>query len=300
MDGYRVCAKVSLYFPEPVPGADADANVLLYARAFATVLESELSNGRLPFDEGTLHQRITSLVKLVPRHRVRLTELHLATGPSGQQLQQSAPASIRASSPSLKPPVRTTPPVRKESGFVTSEARSRQATSGFALTLERSVHHMLPAEVGSVLAGPVRDAAAQLLVTAVDVLRERVADPLSLFDGTGDREQQRALVTEVCACVCYLLLDALLNEGIPQPVAVSVTQGASAHAVLGRPVPGSEISRYLALANPAFELAVRLSGLLGGGESPDLQHRLGFVLHAIRADARLCAERLRARAVRSV
>jgi hypothetical protein len=335
MDGFKVCAKIALHFPAQLPSAEAEAALDLYARAFAQSLEEEISDGRLPVDDGTLHERMTSRVAVVQRHRVRLSELHVAQTSNSQTLPAVTQPSLPAAAPSLRPPVSTAasqlppaslsppssqlppsshyplmssappslqpplsspPPVGPASGVAPSHGQ--RALGGFALALERSVRHMLPAEVGTVLAESLRDAAGSVLLHALDCLRDHVADPMRLFDGRLDPELRRALVAESSACVAYLLLDSLTSAGIPQKVAVVVTQSAAARAVSGQAVPGTEISRYLALANPAFEFARRLCDLFAVAEPPDLQPRIGFALHSVRADARLCAERLRARAVR--
>jgi hypothetical protein len=310
--GFKVCAKFSLDFPVELPNAEAEAALDLYARAFAQSLEEEISNGRLPVDDGTLHERMTSRVALGQRHRVRLTELHVPSTSISQTLPAVAQPSVARPSvaagsllapvgnarSSQLPPSQQAPrsSSRPSSGIALSQRGAR--APGFALALERSVQHMLPAEVGTVLAESLRDAAGALLLHALDCVRDSVADPLRFLDGRIEPDVRRALIAESSACVAYVLFEALTGAGIPQKVAVVVTQAAAASAVYGRPVESAEISRYLALANPAFELARRVCELLAVAEPPELQPQVGFVLHSVRADARLCAERLRARAVR--
>jgi hypothetical protein len=314
MDGFKVCAKLSLHFLEHLPGADAEATLDLYARAFAQSLEEEISNGRLPVDDSTLHDRITARVTVTPRHRVRLSELHVEKASTSQTLPAvtgqtlpaaSGPSVVPAGPPSPRAPASTVPPSLRSmsntsppAGPPSAVVPKKERSPGFALALERSPGHMLPVDVGVVLADSLRDAAGSLLLAALDSVRDTVADPMRIVDGRLPAEVRRGLVTECSACVAYLLLDALIGAGIPQKVATVVTQAASARVVAGHAVPGADISRYLAIANPAFELANRLCDGLGVSEPPELQPRIGFVLHSVKADVKLCAERLRARAVR--
>jgi hypothetical protein len=77
MDGFKVRAKLALNFPRPVGNAEAEDVMMQYARAFATAVECELSNGDLPFEEHELHQRITDAVQALPKKNVRLIGLHV-------------------------------------------------------------------------------------------------------------------------------------------------------------------------------------------------------------------------------
>jgi hypothetical protein len=77
MDGYKIRAKLALNFPRPVGNAEAEEVMMQYARAFATAVECELSNGDLPFEEHELHQRITDAVQALPKKNVRLIGLHV-------------------------------------------------------------------------------------------------------------------------------------------------------------------------------------------------------------------------------
>jgi hypothetical protein len=77
MDGYKIRAKLALNFPRPVGNAEAEEIMMQYARAFATAVECELSNGDLPFEEHELHQRITDAVPALPKKNVRLIGLHV-------------------------------------------------------------------------------------------------------------------------------------------------------------------------------------------------------------------------------
>jgi hypothetical protein len=77
MDGYKIRAKLALNFPRPVGNAEAEDIMMQYARAFAAVVEGELSNGDLPFEEHELHQRMTEAVQALPKKNVRLIGLHV-------------------------------------------------------------------------------------------------------------------------------------------------------------------------------------------------------------------------------
>lgn len=77
MDGYKIRAKLALNFPRPVGSAEAEDVMMQYARAYAAVVEGELSNGDLPFEEHELHQRMTDAVQALPKKNVRLIGLHV-------------------------------------------------------------------------------------------------------------------------------------------------------------------------------------------------------------------------------
>jgi len=77
MDGFKIRAKLALSFPRPVGNAEAEDVMMQYARAFAAVVECELSNGDLPFEEHELLQRITDAVQVLPKKNVKLIGLHV-------------------------------------------------------------------------------------------------------------------------------------------------------------------------------------------------------------------------------
>jgi hypothetical protein len=77
MDGYKIRAKLALNFQRAVANAEAEDVMMQYARAFATAVECELSNGDLPFEEHELHQRMTDAVQALPKKSVRLIGLHV-------------------------------------------------------------------------------------------------------------------------------------------------------------------------------------------------------------------------------
>ncbi|HTV25347.1 MAG TPA: hypothetical protein VMG12_41920, partial [Polyangiaceae bacterium] len=77
MDGYKIRAKLVLNFPKPVSTTEAEDVMMQYARAYAAVVECELSNGDLPFEEHELHQKMTDAVQALPKKNVRLIGLHV-------------------------------------------------------------------------------------------------------------------------------------------------------------------------------------------------------------------------------
>jgi hypothetical protein len=77
MDGYKIRAKLALNFPRAVNTTEAEEIMMQYARAFASAVECELSNGDLPFEEAELFQRLTDQVQALPRKNVRLIGLHV-------------------------------------------------------------------------------------------------------------------------------------------------------------------------------------------------------------------------------
>ena len=77
MDGFKIRAKLALNFPKAVNNAEAEEIMMKYARAFASAVECELSNGELPFEEQELYQRITDQVTTLPKKNVRLIGLHV-------------------------------------------------------------------------------------------------------------------------------------------------------------------------------------------------------------------------------
>lgn len=298
MDGFKICARIALLFPRAVPLGEAESTLSAYVRAFAEAFEEQLSGGRLPCDDAAIHARITARVNALPRHHVRVTELHVATGAqSGERL--GAVKSTPPETPHSLPPPETRRSAQPVSGFVMRQPESVKLGGGFTLALERATGHLNASQVGIVLARPLRDAAASLLLAALDAVKGSLEDPLMFVDGRAPRALRTALVAEATTCVAYLLLDSLIAMRIPQGVAVTVVEGATDGAVAGAAVTGPELSRYLALGNAAHALAEKLCCLLEVSEPPDLLQRLTPVLNSLRADTRLCAERLRARAVPS-
>ena len=67
MDGFKIRAKIALSFPRAVNAAEAEEIMMQYARAFASAVECELSNGDVPFEEQELYQSLTDQVQALPK-----------------------------------------------------------------------------------------------------------------------------------------------------------------------------------------------------------------------------------------
>jgi hypothetical protein len=190
----------------------------------------------------------------------------------------------------------TAPPSsRMVSGVVPAvETRIVRSKSGFMIALEQCAESK-GALVGAALAAPVRDSAAAVLFAALEAANTWLTDPLSLLDGRVDPETQRGLVGEACVCVSYLLYEALARTSIPQMLAIEVVQSACVQALMGKPMPVSEISRYLATESPREEFTARVCTLLGIRETPDMQKKVEAAIRALRQEVRLCADKVQQR-----
>jgi hypothetical protein len=138
MDGFKIRAKLVLAFPRPVGNAEAEGVMMQYARAFATSVESELSNGDLPFEEHELHQRITDAVQALPKKNVRLIGLHV--------LHKGAVSS--RSLPAVKPGPdgkATVPAMAAVSAPPSRTSTPSQATAHTATTMKPEARHAVPA-----------------------------------------------------------------------------------------------------------------------------------------------------------
>jgi hypothetical protein len=420
MDGFKIRAKLALNFPRALTTTEAEELMMQYARAFATAVECELSNGDLPFEEHELLQRITEQVTALPKKNVRLIGLHVwhkgamssrsmlavkpepegnptvpampaVKGPppaqtmSSSNLQAAAAAKPSARTPDPPSPVpglpnrsrtavtqvtpavsaETAPPSSRNAAAVSGvttrvmapavrvaiagsgqnlpspassasmaaarpapassrlppssaqpqtdsfPAAARMASgvmpavetrirtkSGFATAVERCVEGK-GEEVGRALAQPVRDAAAEALLSALGALASSIPDPLSLLDGRADAELRRGLVGEACVYVCYVLYEALTRTSLPQMQAIQVVQGACMQALLDQNMPVSEISRYLATESPREEFTGRLCALFGVRETPEMQQRVETHLRSLRLDVRGCSEQIEQRLTRA-
>lgn len=193
------------------------------------------------------------------------------------------------------------PASRMASGVVpttSADARAPRSKSGFMLALEQC-QDSKGTLVGAALAAPVRDAAAAVLFSALEAINPWLPDPLKLLDGRVDPETQRGLVGEACVCVSYLLYEALARTSIPQMLAIEVVQAACVEALMGRPMPVSEISRYLATESPREEFTGRACALLGVRETPDMQKKVEATLRALRQEVRLCADKVQQRLLKT-
>jgi hypothetical protein len=469
LDGYKIRAKLALSYPRPLLPSEAEEVMMKYARAYASAVECELSNGNLPWDDRELLERIAEKVTDLPKNRIRIIGLHVwqkgavssgslkavdpGSSPTVPQMQavqaprssnpagagsssgsnaavtmrapaarsmtpafgyrsatpgggvqamqtppggvavpasQPEPASGRVTSPAM-PTVRapastprspqvaavsgsmpamgavdlptmsqsaasspgqyavtppliaghpasashhavtapppssqqaaTTPPpatsgqhavaqapvdsspmpasARMASGVVPAvETRILRSKSGFMLALEQCQESQ-GASVGAALATPVRDSAAAVLFSALEAVNTYLPDPLSLLDGRVDEETRSALVGEACVCVSYLLYEALARTSIPQMLAIEVVQAACVEALLGKPMPVSEISRYLATESPREEFTARACALLGIRETPDMQKKVDATLRFLRQEVRLCADKVQQRLLKT-
>lgn len=216
---------------------------------------------------------------------------------------QPAPASSRMPASSTQPKVTATTgsfpaAARMASGVVPAVETRIRTKSGFGAAIERCVEGK-GEEVGRALAQPVRDAAAEALLSALGALAGSLPDPLSLLDGRADAELRRGLVGEACVYVCYVLYEALTRTSLPQMQAIQVVQGACMQALLDQNMPVSEISRYLATESPREEFTGRLCALFGVRETPEMQQRVETHLRSLRLDVRGCAEQIEQRLTRA-
>ncbi|HEU4583734.1 MAG TPA: hypothetical protein VFS67_36000 [Polyangiaceae bacterium] len=123
MDGFKIRAKLALNFPKAVNNAEAEEIMMQYARAFATAVECELSNGELPFEEHELYQRITDQVTTLPKKNVRLIGLHV------WQKGAISSRSMMAVKPEGNPTVPAMPAVSQTREKAVSPAGAHTATT---------------------------------------------------------------------------------------------------------------------------------------------------------------------------
>jgi hypothetical protein len=146
MDGYKIRAKLALNFPRPVNSTEAEEIMMQYARAFASAVECELSNGDLPFEEIELFQRLTDQVQALPKKNVRLIGLHvwhkgavssgsmLAVRPEqGSPTVPAMPAVSQTREKALSPPGAHTASTVKPEAAATPAAAAKPAGAGPAL-----------------------------------------------------------------------------------------------------------------------------------------------------------------------
>jgi len=177
------------------------------------------------------------------------------------------------------------------------EPRIVRSKSGFLLALEQCTGDSAE-DIGSGLAQPVRDAAAEVLFGTLCALHGTFNDPLSLLDGRVDEELRRDLIGEACVYVCYVLYEALTRTSLPQMQSILVVQGACLHALMDQTMPVSELSRYLATESPREEFSGRVCALFGVRETPEMQQRVEAHLRALRLDVRSCTEEIEQRLAR--
>lgn len=111
LDGYRIRAKLAVNLTRLMSEAEAEALAQSYAAVFRTAIEVEICEGRMPFDDVSLHRLLTERVQEVPAHRVRVNGAHLV--PPGSASSASMPA-VRA--PASEPSrAASMPPLRHPS-----------------------------------------------------------------------------------------------------------------------------------------------------------------------------------------
>ncbi|HEY6080903.1 MAG TPA: hypothetical protein VIW29_18945, partial [Polyangiaceae bacterium] len=101
---------------------ETEALAQSYADAYRAVIEVEICEGVLPFDDVSLHRLLTERVQDVPPHRVRVNAAHVVapgSSSSGSLPAMRAPLSRGSSAPSA-PPFRSVPARRSASGFARS------------------------------------------------------------------------------------------------------------------------------------------------------------------------------------
>jgi hypothetical protein len=184
---------------------------------------------------------------------------------------------------------------RMASGVVPAvEPRIVRTQSGFSLALD-ACKGSGAQEVGQALAQPVRNAAALVLLGALEAAHGQLNDPLAILDAQESIEVRRGLIGEACVCVCYLLYEILAQSNLPRMACIEVVQGACTAALRDDSMPVSEISRYLATESPREEFSGRICRLLGVRENADLQQKVDAALRSVRLDVRTCANQIEAR-----
>ena len=145
MDGYKIRAKLALNFPRAVNNAEAEEIMMQYARAFASAVECELSNGDLPFEEAELFTKLTDQVQALPKKNVRLIGLHvwhkgavssgsmLAVQPEhGSPTVPAMPAISQTREKAVSPAAHTATTVKPDARGAGGPVSSRPSLSGQA------------------------------------------------------------------------------------------------------------------------------------------------------------------------
>jgi hypothetical protein len=106
LDGYRIRAKLAVNLTRLMSEAEAEALAQSYAAVFRTAIEVEICEGRMPFDDASLHRLLTERVQEVPAHRVRVNGAHLVSPGSASSASMPAvraPASEPSRAASMPP-----------------------------------------------------------------------------------------------------------------------------------------------------------------------------------------------------
>ena len=267
MDGFKIRAKIALSFPRPVNAAEAEEIMMQYARAFATAVECELSNGDVPFEEQELYQRLTDQVQVLPKKNVRLIGLHV---------WQKGAISSRSmlavkTGPESSPTVPAMPAVSQTRERAVSPAGAHTAT-----TLKPPEGADLPAS-----SAPQRSYSAQ-----PHAAQPQSAPPSA---GSGASRPPMAAPKQARASAYSVTqpetaLEPASRVTTPARPAVSTTRaalGAPAAPAAAGPRPGTPPPRSAPapMTSGSFPAAARMaSGVVSAGEPRITRSKSGFTL----------------------
>jgi hypothetical protein len=159
MDGFKIRAKLALNFPKPVSNAEAEDVMMQYARAYASIVECELSNGDLPFEEHELHQRLTDAVQALPKKNVRLIGLHVwHKGAISSRSMLAVKPEGKATVPAM--PAVSTSQTREKTGAPASHTATTVKPAASQSAIPDSAPHSGPASVRSAVTVPAPSDAA--------------------------------------------------------------------------------------------------------------------------------------------
>jgi hypothetical protein len=326
LDGYRIRAKLAVNLTRLMSEAEAEALSQSYAEVFRTAIEVEICEGRMPFDDVSLHRLLTERVQEVPAHRVRINGAHLVSPGSASSASMPAvraPASEPSRGASMPPlrhpselprsllPASSQAPISSGRAPVSSgrapiapsQAPIRRTVSGIMRQDDVVVRHeatftrVAPAAqtardlptLGSHLGRAVRSAAGSILLTALSENASQLADPLALLDGGFEPSTQRALVQEACIAMAYVLHRALVRAGLAERQAIVVVQASAAMALQNGQLPVSDMSRYFATDMPADEFHRSCCRILGIAGSDAAETAISGLVKHLAEDAFACA-----------
>lgn len=319
LDGYRVRAKLAVNFTRLLSEAETEALATAYAEAFKASIEVEICEGRLPFDDVSLHRLLTERVREMPPSRVRVNGAHLirpgsassqsipavrtpssyASGGSLPPLRHPSdlprshvPASMRSpvAQPSRAPQVSSSVPVSPpRSGFMPAQRQpAPQALSFTRAVLAAQAATSLPA-LGAELGRAVRGAAASLLLTALQANESQLTDPLAILEGRLDPVTTNGLTQEACISMAYVLHRALVRSGSSEKHAIVLVQEAARVALNDAELPVADMSRYFATDMPAEEFHKTFCRLTGIKSIEASESALAEAVERLSQDALICA-----------
>lgn len=297
LDGYKVRIKLAVNFTRLLSEAETEALAQAYADAYRAVIEVEICEGRLPFDDVSLHRLLTERVQEVPPHRVRVNAAHVVSPGSASSASMPAVRAPVSGAPSAPPfrsvPVsRSVPASRTVSGFARSERNDPPGDSSFMRVAPAARAATSLAALGRELGHAVRSAAASLLLTAFRENESQLPDPLVIFEGGLDPAIAQELVQEACISMVYVLYRALTRAGIAEKPAIAVVQGAAGVALRSGMLPVADMSRYFATDMPAEELHKTFCRVLGIAGSESAEAALIERVQRLSLDAVACASSL--------